>query len=98
MPDFYLTFGSQYARVPHPNYPDAHPDGWVRITAPDYITARRAAFRLAGREWCWLYSDIIEILSTSFGIPYFPQGEIAHLDADDIPLVFNDRPGMPADS
>ena len=37
----YFTFGSQYAREPHPTLGSlAHPDGYARVTAKDYATAR----------------------------------------------------------
>ena len=38
---FILTFGSQYA----------HRDSWVRIVAPSYNDARRAAFENFGPKW-----------------------------------------------
>jgi len=29
-----VTVGQQYRSVPHPMFPAAHPDGWVRVSGP----------------------------------------------------------------
>jgi hypothetical protein len=71
---FYITFGCQYAREPHPTYPDAHPDGYVTIIAPDERTARGAAFAAFGQAWSMIYTEPPE--------PYFaPRGELTRLVA-----------------
>lgn len=45
MPDFYVTFGAQYPRVPNPVWSPAHHNGWLRVRgAPDRSTAE---------SWCW---------------------------------------------
>ncbi len=66
MPEFFLTFGSQYA----------HSDSWVRIEAPDCKTAREAAFEHFGTKWSMLYS------SYHFNPRYFPSGELFSFSTD----------------
>lgn len=53
----FVTFGTQYAREPHPRLPFAHPDGYLTIEAPDYNTALRTAFALTGGAHGTDYSD-----------------------------------------
>jgi hypothetical protein len=77
MPDFYLTFGTNHTPGRHPNLDVADPDGWVTITAPDYLTARAVAVYLAGSAWSMLYTDPTDVLATYGGEPIFPRGQLA---------------------
>ena len=54
---YYVTFGQQYPREPHPTFAKAHRDGWVEIEAPDEITARRIAVGWFDRAWAFIYSE-----------------------------------------
>ena len=67
MESFYLTFGSQYP----------HSDFWVRIDAPDYETARRAAFEVFDRRWSMVYS------AESFKPVHFRAGELYAFSTDE---------------
>lgn len=59
--EYRLTFGQQYRREPHPVVGRLiHPDGWVKVMAPDYTTAREMALRFFGASWSNLYEDITE--------------------------------------
>jgi hypothetical protein len=50
MKDFFFTFGQRYRHEPHPQ--NGHPDGWFRISAPDYDVAREKMFAICGPYWC----------------------------------------------
>lgn len=56
-PSFYLTFGVQYEKEPHPNGLWIHPDGWVTICAPSYQVARSVVLGLFQDRWDGLYVD-----------------------------------------
>ena len=47
MTTFYVTFGQQYPREPHPTFGKAHRDGWVEIEADDEMAARKGCRGLA---------------------------------------------------
>lgn len=74
--DFILTFPLRFARhdEEHPTFPAAHPDGWVRITAPSYDEARTYAFKTFGTQWAFLYNDTF--LVNTHGL--YPMGELTH--------------------
>ncbi len=57
MPEFRVTFGSQYPREPHPRFSLARRDGWVAILAVDVADARAFAVLVLGTAWCDLYAD-----------------------------------------
>lgn len=57
MNKFYLTFGVQYSREPHPRGSHVHPDGYVVITAKDMPTARDIVVQLYGVQWSSLYVE-----------------------------------------
>jgi hypothetical protein len=85
MRDYYLTFGCRYAREEHPTFPDANPDGWVRVSAHDRVEARTFVFRTFGAWWSDLCSE------ETFDRSFYPRGEIAHLVAGPV-----DGEGVPA--
>jgi hypothetical protein len=70
---WYLTFGVQYAREPHPAGDWITPDGWVTIVAPSYEEARRVVVGLFGQAWSDLYG-------IEFGHDYFPRGELLRIE------------------
>lgn len=85
MPEYRVTFGQKYhSRETHPTFPDAHPDGWLTIVAPDYWTARHAAVQQLGTSW----SDIMTLETLGVGDQewkrLFPLGELGRIEA---PLV-----------
>jgi hypothetical protein len=43
MAEYYVTFGFQYPREPHPRFPEAHHDGWATIVAASASEARGIA-------------------------------------------------------
>ena len=55
--EFFVTFGQQYPREPHPRLALAHKDGWVTIEAENYELARLEAFRVLGGWWSNLYEE-----------------------------------------
>lgn len=71
MKEFFVTFGKKYADKPHPNFPEANPDGWVVIEADDIGAARAEASSRFGEYFAFMYSkhDFLPHL--------FPKGEIA---------------------
>lgn len=79
MSTIFVTFGSQYAREPHPRLPFAHPDGYLTIEAPDYRTARGIAMSMTGGAFC---TDYLERPSDI----QFQRGELARVIVHD-PIV-----------
>lgn len=71
---FYITFGSQYRHEEHPNYSDAHPDGWFTIHADSEAEARDLAFARFGSHWSFLYPE------EDFETHYYPRGELGVLE------------------
>lgn len=67
MTPFYLTFGNGYA----------HGGSWVRVMAPSYDAARRAAFEHFGRKWSFLRSE------ADFDPRFFPEGELFAFETDE---------------
>lgn len=85
---FYVTFGQQYPREPHPMWKDAHRDGYVIVSTPDmpadaaYNLARTAVIANFGSYWSMLY-DYPEF-TTKIGldsapINLFPLGALAEI-------------------
>lgn len=79
--DFYLTFGVQYSREPHPYWAGAHPDGWVQIHTKDESTARQLARRYFGQRWSMLY-DNLNFNPVENKARYYPRGVIALITDD----------------
>lgn len=77
---FYFTFGQKYSDEPHPNYPKAHPSGYVTIMASDYMEARTKSIDIFGKGpkgdvlFAFQYDD------TDFKPGYFPMGEIERFE------------------
>lgn len=69
--NYYVTFGQQSRREPHPTFPKAHPDGWVRIEAESYPEARTCAWDVFDDQFATMYPE------DDFKTEYFPKGEIA---------------------
>jgi hypothetical protein len=76
MAEFYVTFGAQYPREPHPAFPEAHHDGWVTIVADNYLDARDIAFRELRRHWAFIYTP------GELNESWFPLGELARFDVN----------------
>lgn len=70
MNNYFLTFGQLYRTEEHPQFEDAHPDGWVRIIAKDDEDAREAAWMKFGENYSMLYQ------ADAFKPDSFPRGEI----------------------
>ncbi len=69
--NFYFTFGVNYHRETHPRYEKCDPNGWVRIIADSYETARLFAIdKLFGVHFAFMYTE------KEFKPIYFPHGEI----------------------
>ena len=78
MPNFYLTFGQRYNQEEHPTFINAHPDGYVRIEAPDKESARKRAFEIFSTHWAFLYAE-----EGIWDPSRYPRGEILHLSTED---------------
>lgn len=77
MPDFYVTFGSQFPRERHPTWGPAHHDGWVRLVGPeDPDTAASWCWQMFGSGWSNLYPH-----EPDDG--FFPLGEIGRIYTGD---------------
>jgi hypothetical protein len=77
MHNYYMTFG--YGQCdPHPTFPAATVDGWVRIVAETDAEARVAAVCLFGQKWSMLYEE------GDFDCSYHPLGELAAVVAADV--------------
>lgn len=77
---FYLTFGSQYGVEDHPILPGlAHPDGWIRLDAPDEGFARQFLAVWLQGTYSMIYAgtDPHSPLATT---RYYPRGELAHFE------------------
>lgn len=69
--NFYFTFGQKYRDEPHPTYPRANPNGWVRIVAESRERATEyAQDKLFGPYFATSYSE------TVWDPTFFPAGEI----------------------
>lgn len=69
---FYVTIGVQY-REGHPEWPELHPDGWLRVDAPSEAEARRAVDTRLGGKWAFMYTV------ATFKPEYHHLGELARL-------------------
>ena len=80
---FYVTFGVQYAREPHPVNAGFHPDGVLEIGAKDIETARSLAFSLLGRKWSMIHRE--DEMEDSWH--FYPRGITHRLEGLQIVLV-----------
>ncbi len=74
MGTWYVTFGQQYPREPHPVLEVAHRDGWVEIEAPTWEEARARTTIELGSAWSAMYED------DDFDRSYYPLGCLARFD------------------
>lgn len=80
MPEYRVTFGSQYGSPdfgadPHPvgGHEFVHRDGWWTIVAPDEDHARTLAIAVTGNRYSGLYAAV------NFHAARFPRGELLRL-------------------
>ena len=77
--DIYFTFGVQYGadarwnRVTHPHWPLADGDGYLRVRAVDWDTARAVAFAVTGGAFAF-------DSNTEPEAEYAPLGELAFIN------------------
>lgn len=80
----YITFGSQYARTPHPAGDWVRPGGYLTVVgASTWEQARHAACVLLGTAWAFDYH-----FPPDPG--YFPRGSLAVLNVEDWTLKLPD--------
>ena len=77
MVDTFITFGQKYSYEPHPTFPKAHPDGWLRVTADSYEVARQIVFQVLGPAFAFDYTEEYFLNSRHL----YPRGELLHIDA-----------------
>lgn len=70
---YYVSFGVQYPREPHPRTSLAHRDGVIEIQAETEMEARLLAISVLGRHWSNIYDD------SDVPWSYFPLGIIGHV-------------------
>lgn len=78
MPEFHVTFGSQYRAQIHPVHigdSRIHPDGWLTLVADDGMHATMAAMRLFGNSFSMVRTPSPDDLG------HFPRGELAVMTA-----------------
>lgn len=74
--EFYLTFGVQYPREPHPTWSGADKNGWVKIIARDEPAARQLAIAHFRQHWSMLYpADHFDEEENK--LRYYPLGQLA---------------------
>ncbi len=78
--EFFVTFGQQYAKEPHPSFPSAHPDGWVVVEAPDWDSARGIIVEELGIHWSGLYGKEYFMTDAS---RLYPKGELGRIPISD---------------
>jgi hypothetical protein len=78
VPDFLATFGARYAQETHPAWGFVHPDGYVRITAPDYEVARAWLIEAIGTAWSDLMDD--DAYTGAELARWYPRGNLALFD------------------
>lgn len=74
--DFYVTFGMMYRYEKHPHWPAAHPDGWLRVQAPDEEAARLLVRKYIGNVYAFMYEG------PRFDSSWHPVGELACISPD----------------
>jgi hypothetical protein len=76
---FYVTFGQQYPREPHPTFGGAHRDGVVVLRAISMDEARTRAVNVLGTAWSGIYEEGDQAWAPHM----YPLGVILDLDAED---------------
>ena len=76
--EYAVTFGQRYRSEEHPRLPEAHPDGYVVIEAPDMDQAHAIAFDKIGGSWAFL----CEMEDFSLDAWMHPLGELARYGDD----------------
>lgn len=77
--DVWFTFGVQYGaderwnRIVHPVWPPADGDGWLRVRADDYDTARAKGWEITGGRFAFDYLE-------QPAAEYAPLGELGFVD------------------
>jgi hypothetical protein len=77
--EFRVTFGQAHRDLPE--LPEAHPDGWLTVFAPDETAARDLVFAELGRRWSNIYpvntgAGVLAWDETRDNVLY-PLGEVA---------------------
>lgn len=76
---FYVTFGDQYRREPHPYFPGAHPDGYLKVMAQDEVAARLLCFRMMDSKWSMIYPEAEFWEDPEDVAKWYPLGELGQL-------------------
>lgn len=76
--NYYVTFGVQYSREPHPCGAYIDPNGYAVIRAVSYKHAHEAAFHKYGQAWSFLYDE------EDFEADYHPYGCIEALEVTSV--------------
>jgi hypothetical protein len=71
---WYVTFAQKWRRLTHPTYPDAHPDGYVRLVVEDEGQARWLVSQEFGGHFFALY----RAQPNAEDYPLGELGEVAH--------------------
>lgn len=74
--NFYVSFGMQYSYEHHPYWAGAHPEGWLRVQAPDEEAARLLVRSFIGNRYAFMYPE------NRFNTKWFPRGELAWIATD----------------
>lgn len=75
--EFFVTFGTQYRREPHPKVNYADPDGFLVIEAANEGEARQKAFAELGPYWSMLRP--LKAARVAGDLAYFPKGELKRI-------------------
>lgn len=85
-----VTFGQQYRHEPHPTWHDAHPDGWLAVSARSEAQARAAVMARIGQHWAFMYAmgDAFQVSTRSDDggdggtwAEIYPRGELGRITA-----------------
>jgi hypothetical protein len=75
--EFRVTFGLRYRYDVHPQFPQAHPDGWLAIVARDEEIAWQVAHVVLDYDWAGIYAGPFD---EAVWQNRHPAGEIARID------------------
>lgn len=85
--EYRITFGMQYDHEPHPQFSEAHPNGWLAILAPDELIARHAAIAALGTTWSSIYHPVDDGYPRGNGHDNYNRGELGYIEATDLGLT-----------